>query len=247
VRAWRTSVFLELLSIEEDNDMAIERRDFIKSGFAGLSAGLLSTELARAQSTAGSSKGKLEGGTGSVRVEGQLKSGVLKVEAQDFTEGSDRCLIMNGTLGATKLYCSMFSHRSEQTVFAVLRSNDHTTSLVLSDSPDPKISHLVVWNDAEVPGTFRIDKEKYLKTLKPQESIVDGKGDSLDLVGKRNPPPFTLSELEAVFGDNEALNEFMRGHRSRHILRAEPYLYAFACHFVSNIGGSLTGLAWLAP
>ena len=226
--------------------MAIERRDFIKSGFAGLSAGLLSTELARAQGTAGSSKGKLEGGTGSVRVEGQLKSGVLTVEAQDFTEGSDRCLIMNGTLRGTKLYCSMFSYKNEQTVFAVLRSNDHTTSLLLSDSDVSKISHLVVWNDAEVPGTFRIDKEKYLETLRPQESILDGKGSSLELVGKRDPPPFTLSELEAVFGDNEALNEFMRGHRSRHIRRAEPPLYAFACDFVSNIKGSLTGLAWYA-
>ena len=226
--------------------MAIERRCFIKSGFAGLSAGLLGTELVCAHGTTGSSKGNLEGGTGSVRVEGQLKSGLLKVEAQDFTEGRDRCLIMNGTLGAIKLYCSMFSYRNEQTIFAVLRSNGHTSSVVLSDSDDPKIGNLVVWNDAEVPGTFRIDKEKYLETLKPEESILDGKGGSLDLVGKRNPPSFTLSELEAVFSDNEALDEFMRGHRSRHILRAENKLYAFACHFVSNIGGSLTGLAWLA-
>jgi hypothetical protein len=232
--------------IEEDKAMAIERRDFIKSGFAGLSAGLLSSEFARAQGSEGRSSGELEGGTGSVHVEGRLKSGVLQVDAQDFTKGGDRCLIMYGTLASTKLYCSVFSYKYEQTVFAVLGSNSHTTSLLLSDSDDPKIGHLVVWNDTGGPSTFRIDKGKYLETEKPQESIVGGTGDSLDLVGKRNPPPITLKELEAVFGDNQALNDFMRGHRSRHILRAEDKLYAFACHFVSNLVGSLTGLAWFA-
>lgn len=226
--------------------MAIQRRDFIKSGFAGFSAGLLSTELARAQGSDGRSSGLLEGGTGSVHVEGRLKSGILQVDAQDFTKGGDRCLVMNGTLASTKLYCSIFSYNYEQTIFVVLGSNGHTTSLILSDSDDPKIAHLVVWNDTGDPGAFRIDKEKYLETEKPQESIVGGKGDSLDLVGKRNPPLFTLKELEAVFGDNQALNDFMRGHRSRHILRAEDKLYAFACHFVSNLGGSLAGLAWFA-
>jgi hypothetical protein len=96
------------------------------------------------------------------------------------------------------------------------------------------------------PDTFRIDKEKFMDTQKLKEAILDGKGDSLDLVGKRNPPPFTLNELETVFGDNEALNEFMRGHRSHHNLRAEDKLYAFFCDLVSSLLGSLTGLAWYA-
>jgi hypothetical protein len=225
--------------------MAIERRDFIKAGFAGLSAGLVSTELARAQSYAGRSKGVLEGGTGSVRVEGRLKSGVLTVEAEVFEKNGDRCLIMNGKLGSTDLYCSMFSYKDEESVFAVLRSNDHTTSLLLSNSGDLQIANLFVWNDAQTPGTFRIDKDKFMATQKFKEAVLDDKGESLDLVGKRNPPQFTLNELEAVFHDNEALNEFMRGRRSHHDRAPDPS-QAFSCYFISSIPGALYILGWYA-
>lgn len=223
--------------------MAIERRDFIKSGFVGLSAGLMGVELANAQSS-GHSTGVFEGGTGCVRVSGQLKAGVLTVEAQDFVKEGDRCLVMNGRLAKTDLYCSMFSYKDEETIFVVLRSNGHKTSVLLSDSDDPKIARLVAWNDLEAPNTFRIDKEKFMETQKLKEAVLEGKGDSVDLVGKRNPPQFTLSELEAVFGDNEALNDLMRGHRSHHNLRADNKLLEFLCFLISTLPGSLTGLAW---
>lgn len=231
--------------IEEDKSMAIERRDFIKSGFAGLSTGLLASELANAQSYSGRSKGVFEGGTGSVHVEGRLKSGVLTADAQDFEKSGDRCFIINGKLGSTDLYCSMFSYNNEESVFAVLRSNGHTTSLVLSNSNDSNVANLVVWNDVETSGSFRIDKNKFMDTQKFKESVLDDKGESLNLVGKRNPPQFTLSELEAVFHDNEALNEFMRGRRSHHD-RAPDKLEAFLCYFISSIPGSLHILPWYA-
>jgi hypothetical protein len=224
--------------------MAIERRDFIKSGFGGMSIGLLVTGLARAQTSPGGSKGVLEGGTGSVHVEGRLKAGVLTLEAQEFTADGDRCVVMNGKLGSIDLYCSFFSYKYEQSIFTVLRSNGHTTSLLLSNSDDPKIAHLVVWNDAEAPAAFKIDKDKFKETLNFKEAILEGRGDSLDLVGKRNPPPFTLNELEAVFRDNEALNEFMRGHRPRHD-RAEARVDSF-CPMISSIPGSTASLAWHA-
>jgi len=226
--------------------MAIERRDFIKSGFAGLSAGLLRAELAQAQGYPGKGRGEFEGGTSSVRLEGRLKSGVLKMEAQEFSEGRDRFLVVNGRLGAIDLYCSMFRYNDEETVSEVLRSNGHTTSVVLSKSDDPNIGHLVVWNDTSAPNTFRIDKDKFLETQKFKEAILDGKGDSLDLIGGRNPPAFTFNELEGVFGDNDALKEFMRGHTSRHELKAPDKLEAFICHLFSSIGGSLVGPFWAA-
>lgn len=224
--------------------MAIERRDFIRSGLVGLSAGFLTPQIAGAQKRAVRSTGALLGGTSSVHVEGRLKSGVLTVDAQEFTEGEDICLVMNGRIGTTDLYCSMFSYKSEEAVFAVMRSNGHRTSLLLSNSDDSKIANLVVGNDAETPNTFRIDKGKFTDTLSLKEAVVSGNSDSLDVVGKRNPPPFTLKELEAEFGDNEALNDFMRGHRSHHNTATVDAVF---CDIVSNIPGSLTGLDWHAP
>lgn len=225
--------------------MGIERRDFIKAGVTGLSGGLLATKMNFAQSRSAQSSGKLLGGTGSVHVEGRLKSGVLTVDAQEFTEGEDRCVIINGRLGSTDLYCSYFSYKRDQSIFTVLRSNGHTTSLTLSNSDDPKIANLVAWHDSEAPGALRIDKDKFLDTQKFKEAVLDGKGDSLDLVGKRNPPAFTLDELEAVFGKNEALNDFMRGHRSHHNLRTEPRSQAFGCYFLSSVPGNLSGIDWI--
>lgn len=225
--------------------MGIERRDFIRAGVTGLSGGLLATKMNFAQSRSAQSSGKLLRGTGSVHVEGRLKSGVLTVDAQEFTEGEDRCVVINGRLASTDLYCSYFSYKRDESIFTVLRSNGHTTSLTLSNSGDPKIANLVAWHDSETPVAFRIDKDKFLDQKKFKEAVLEGKGDSLDLVGKRNPPAFTLDELEAVFGKNAALNDFMRGHRSHHNLLTEPRAQAFDCFFLSSIPGNLAGLDWI--
>jgi hypothetical protein len=172
------------------------------------------------------------------------------VEAREFTEGDDRCVIINGKLVDAKLssidlYCSFFSYKLEQSVFMILRSNGHSTSVLLSNSDDPQIAHLVVWNDVEPPGTFRVDKDKFMDTQKFKEAILDGKGESLDLVGKRNPPAFTMNELESVFHDNEARNEFMRGRRPHPTVTAGEKFYAFDCAFLSSIFGSLVKLFWI--
>lgn len=226
--------------------MRFERRDFIKTGTAGLTAGLVSPGLALPQSPAGAVSAEFEGGTGSVRLEGRLKSGVLKLEARDFVEGPDRSLIIHGKLNSINLYCAMFSYNYDRTVFALLRDNDHSTTLVLSNTDDPKIGRLVVWNDAEAPETFRFDKEKVVDTENPKESILDGRGGALDLVGKRKPPAFTLQELESVFGDSPALRKFMRGERSTHHPPPDRKLAASFCHLLSIVPGSLFGPVWVA-
>jgi len=223
--------------------MTLERRDFLKTTTSGLAFGLVKAGMTYAQ-TSGPASGEFEGGTGSLRLEGRLKAGVLKLEAQDFIEDNDRALIIQAKLDAVKLYGAMFSYDRDRTVFALLRDNDHSTTLVLSDTDDPKIGRLVVWNDTEVPENFRVDKDKFMDTKNLKASILDGREKSLDVLGKRKPPEFTLEELEAVFGSNAALLEFMRGKRSAHHPLPANKLAASFCDIVSTLPGSLFGLAW---
>ena len=224
--------------------MTLERRDFIKTTTTGLAFGLVKPGMAYVQTSAGAASGEFEGGTGSLRLEGRLKAGVLKLEARDFIEGKDRALIIQARLDSLKLYCAMFSYYNDRTVFAVLRGNDHSTTLVLSDTNDAKIGRLVVWHDMEVPESFRVDKDKFMDKQNLKESILDGKEKTLDVLGKRKPPEFTLQELESVFGRNPALLEFMRGKRSAHHPPPTEKLLAWACDSLSTVPGSLFGLAW---
>ncbi len=224
--------------------MTLERRDFIKTTTTGLAFGLVNPGMAYAQTSAGAASGEFEGGTGSLRLEGRLKAGVLKLEGQEFIEGKDRALIIQGRLNSLKLYCAMFSYNRDRTVFALLRDNDHSTTLVLSDTDEPKIGRLVVWNDMEVPESFRVDKDKFMDKQNLKESILDGKEKALDVLGKRKPPEFTLQELESVFGSNPALLEFMRGKRSAHHPIRSEKLLAWSCDLLSALPGSLFGLAW---
>jgi hypothetical protein len=226
--------------------MMFERRNFLKTGTAGLAAGLMIPVSALAQSSAAASSGELEGGTGSVRLRGRLKAGELELEVRDFVEGKDRALVARGKFNSINLYSAMFSYNHDRTVFALLRDEDHSTTLVLSDTEDPKIGRLSVWNDAGAPETFRVVKEKVFDTENLKESILDGKGSSLDLVGKRKAPVFSLKELEMVFGDNPELREFMRGKRSTHHPRREQKLIAWDCELLSTVPGSLLGVVWAA-
>jgi len=224
--------------------MTFERRDFIKTTATGLAFGLVKPGMAYAQSSAGATSGEFEGGTGSLRLEGRLKAGVLKLEAQDFIEGNDRAVIVQATLDSVKLYCAMFSYYDDRTVFALFRDHDHSTTVVLSDTDDPKIGRLVVWNDVEVPDSFRVDKVKFMDTQNLKENILDGKAKTFDALGKRKPPEFTLQELESVFGSNPALLEFMRGKRSTHHPLPSEKLGAWACDAASTFPGSRFGVLW---
>ncbi len=225
--------------------MTFERRDFIKTTTTGLAFGLVKPGMAYVQTSAVAASGEFEGGTGSLRLEGRLKAGVLKLEAQDFIEGKDRALIIQAGLDSLKLYCAMFSYDHDRTVFALVSDNNHSTTLVLSDTDDPKIGRLVVWNDLEVPESFRVDKDKFMDKQNLKESILDGKGKTLDVLGKRKPPEFTLQELEAVFGSHPALLEFMRGKKSAHHPLPSGKLAAWVCDVLSALPGSLFGLVWL--
>lgn len=225
--------------------MTLERRDFIEMGTAGLAASLMTATLTRAQAPP-AARGELKGGTGSVHLEGRLKAGVLTMEARDFTEGKDRALIVEGHISSVDLYCAMFSYNHDRAVFAMLRDHGHSTTLVLSDSDEPKLGRVVVWNDTAAPESFRIDKEKFMDTKDLKTSLADGKTDVPDLVGKRQPPNFTWQELEAVFGNNPALGEFMRGKRSTHHPPPSMKLEAWMCDLLSGLLGELFSLFWAA-
>lgn len=222
--------------------MSFERRDFIKTGAAGLTACFLNQELAHAQAA----KGELEGGTSSVWLEGKLKSGVVKIEARDFIDDRDRSLIIHAQLDSTDLYNAMFSYDHDRTVYAVFRDHGHSTAIALSSTDDPKIATMVVWNDGGAPDSFRVDKEKFMDTKKLEASILDDGGKRLDVIGKRKPPSFTAEELEEVFGKNPALQEFMRGRRSTHHPMASERLGASFCDILRAILGSFLTLAWEA-
>ncbi len=225
--------------------MTFERRDFLKVGTMGMVTAMATPAFALDEESAAKGKGELEGGCSSLRLEGQLKAGHIVIEARSFEEGPDRAVVMRSKLDGLDLYSSMFSYDHDKTVFAVLHDNDHSTFVLISNTDDPKIGRLTVWNDSGAPGTFEINKEKLLESANVNDGIRDVKGTVVDVVGKRKPPAFTWQELESVFGDDPALLQFMRGSRSRH-RPAKGELHAFACHVVTHFTGIPLPLAWQA-
>ena len=229
--------------------MTIERRDFLKAATTGFAVTLTHCGTALAQIPRPST-GELESGTGSVRLEGQLKAGLLRLAARDFVAEEDRALVIRGKLTTGKqtsadLYCAMFSHSHDHTVFAIVRTDDHSTVLNLSDTDDPKIGQLSVWNDHGLPETFRIDKDKFIHTLNLRESVV-GSNRTVDVIGKRKPPEFTAQELVEVFSDNPALLQFRRGKKPAvdPPPSGDDIIY-WACGLLSLVPGSLFVLAWV--
>src|ERR1700723_3254094 len=190
--------------------MKFKRRDFLRTATSGLAFGLASCGQALAQNSAGATTGEFRSSSGTLFLEGRLKAGLLKMEVQDLLDRSDRAVIVRGKLDSTELYSAMFSYQKDQTVFALFHDNDHSTTVVLSDSDDAKIGRLVVWNDTQAPQIYNIDKNKLMSTENPKD-IGDVNGKTPDLVGNRKPSPFTWQELESVFGSDPALLAFMRG------------------------------------
>jgi hypothetical protein len=228
--------------------MSFERRDFITIGAAGIFGTLFHAGpgLGQASPGKGGEYGHLKGGSGSLYLEGRLKKGTLKLDGQDFTDEGDRAVIIHATFDSTKFYQVMFTQDYGRTVFAQARDdNGHTTTVVVSYTDNPKINRLTVWNDREAPDSFRIDIENFSKRRNLKEAVLDNKGKDLDLLGKRKEPPFTVAELEDVFGADPALSQFMRGKRSSEMQSGQVMLDE--CPILALIPGfELLHLAWEA-
>ncbi|HXN18861.1 MAG TPA: hypothetical protein VN875_11050 [Candidatus Binatus sp.] len=215
--------------------MKLERRDFIRSATTGLAFGFAGCGEARGQSSAG----ELRAGSGTLYLEGRLKAGPLKLEAQDFVDRSDRAAIVRGTLASTELYSAMFSYQKDSTVFALFNDNGHSTSMILANSDDPKIGRIVTWNDGDTPQISSIDKSTIMES-DDLKNIVNAP----DLLGKRKPPSFTWHELESAFGSDPALQAFMRGRKTTHHPREEDKLLEWACRILCLVPGSLLPPIW---
>ena len=220
--------------------MELQRRGFLRS-VPGLTVGLANYTMARGKN----STGELETASGAVHLQGRLKSGLLTLEARDFLNRADRSVIVRGKLDSRELYSAMFSYHKDLTVFALFEDNEHSTTVVLSESDKPTIGRLVVWNDNQTPQVFELDKDKIMRTDDPKD-LVDVNGKSPNLVGDRNRAAFTWQELESVFGSNPALLELMRGRKSTHHPRDEDKLLEWICRLLSMVPGSTLSLFWLA-
>jgi hypothetical protein len=219
--------------------MTLQRRDFLRTATTGLAFGFVGCGEALGQSSAG----ELTSSSGTIHLEGHLKAGLLKLEAQDFVDRADRAVIIRGrlesSLGSTELYSAMFSYDKDSTVFALFRDNNHSTSIVLGDSDDPKIGRIVVWNDGDTPQISNIDKAKVMDA-DDMKSIANAP----DVVGKRKPPAFTWRELESVFGSDPALLAFMLGRKTNHHPGGEDKLLEWICRLSSLVQGSLLSIFW---
>jgi hypothetical protein len=218
--------------------MKLERRDFLRA----------STGLALACADPATSleqvSGELQAGSGTLRLEGKLKSGLLRFEAQDFIDRADRFLVIRGSLDSAELYSATFTYQKDLTAFAIFHDGGHSTTITLCNSEQAKIGRLVVCNDNEIPQIFRIDKNK-VTDKDDLKDFLDVDGKTPDLLGKRKPPTFTWLELESVFGSDPALLAFSRGRRSTHHPREEDRLQEWICRLLSMVPGSLLSLSWL--
>jgi hypothetical protein len=222
--------------------MTFERRDFLKIGSAGLAAGLVNSGLRAAQAAVPAAKGELEGGTGSLRLEGRLKSGLLQIEMQNFVQGLDKAVIGNGRFNSRKFHNAMFSYNYDRAVFVILADENHSTTLVLSDSDVPEIGRVTVWHDSGAPQSFRVKKGDFVTN----DAIVDEKGARIDLVGKRKPLDFTSRELEEVFGNDSALLKFRRGVAIAHNSSPDLKLSDWICRLLSAVIGIIIHISWEA-
>lgn len=222
--------------------MDLERRGFLKAT-SGLALGLSTLEEVMAQPH-DDVKGELQAGSGTVHLEGKLKSGTLTLEAQDFLDRADHSVVVRGRLNSTELYSAMFSYQNDLTVFALFNDNNHSTTIVLSNTDDEKIGRFVVWNDNDIPTIHNVDKNSIMATDDPK-NIKNLDGNAPDLVGKRKPPAFTWQELESVFGSDPALGAFMRGRKTTHRPRPEVALLEWICRLLSMIPGSILPPFWL--
>jgi hypothetical protein len=222
--------------------MTFERRDFIKLGAAGLTAGIVNPGPQPADASIPAGGGALEGGTGSLRLEGKIKSWTLVLEAQDFMQGLDRTVIVQGTYKSKPFYAKMFSHHRDRTVLAILGDEVHSTTLVLSDSDVAEIGRVIVWHDNAGADNYRMKKADFLE----KEAIVDEARKPIEFAGKRDVPDFTQKELEAVFGNDAGLLRFMRGKRSLHNPTADQLLQEWICRILSILPGSPFTLFWAA-
>jgi hypothetical protein len=222
--------------------MELRRRGFLKVT-SGLALGLSNLDGALAQRR-DDVKGELQAGSGTLFLEGKLNSGTLTLEAQDFLDRADHSVVVRGKLKSTELYSAMFSYQNDRTAFALFHDNDHSTTVVLSNTDDEKIGRLVVWNDNDTPQIFNVDKNSIMATDDPK-NIKDVSGKNPDLVGKRKPPAFTWQELERVFGSEPALGAFMRGRKTTHHPPPEIAVLEWICRLLSLVPGSTLSLFWL--
>lgn len=78
--------------------MELQRRGFLRA-VPGLALGFANCTMALGQS----STGELEMASGTLHLQGKLKSGSLTLDAQDFIDCADRSVIVRGRLDSTHL------------------------------------------------------------------------------------------------------------------------------------------------
>jgi hypothetical protein len=230
--------------------MELERRGFLKAVTSGLALGCTNCIEAIGQNSRNAVTGELLTGSGTLHLEGRLKSGKLALDAHDFLDRTSQGVVVRGKLDppgskSVELYSAMFNHQNDLRVFAVFQDSDHLTTAVLSNSDDRKIGRLVVWNDNETPQIHNIDKNNVMSTEDPKD-IKDLNGKVPDLLGKRKAAVFTWRELEDVFGSDRELLAFMRGKKATHQPPKEDKLLEWICKYLSMVPGSLLSLFWEA-
>jgi hypothetical protein len=226
--------------------MTFERRDFLTAVTSSLALGFASGPRAWGLTSKGGVTGELKTGSGTLHLEGQLKSGHLALDAHDFLDGASQGLVVRGKLDlptskSLELYSAMFNHENDLRVFAVFQDSGHLTTAVFSDTDDKEIGRLVVWNDNERPQVHDVDKKNVMSPEDPVK-IMDLSGKTPDLQGKRNKAVFTWRELEDVFGSDPALLAFMRGKKATH----KGDISEWICRYCSIAAGSLLPLFWEA-
>src|SRR5215470_7292750 len=107
----------EFCRMRRTTPMGFKRRGFLKVVTTGLALGCADFDGVLARPPGGTPDSELLAGSGTVHLEGKLKSGTMTLEAQDFLDRTDRSVVVRGRLVSAgsdwSLYSAMFSYQND--------------------------------------------------------------------------------------------------------------------------------------
>lgn len=149
-------------------------------------------------------------GTSSVHLFGATSIGPIELDADEFTHGGDRSLVVTAKVGRTKISRSVFSYNWDESVFLHMQDGKHSTEVTLQSTEDAARGFVTVRNDHGRPQVFDVDIPTFVEK-RDHALATAGSPTVIDQVGKRSPPALVPVDLYKLFRKDPGYLAFTRG------------------------------------